>query len=128
MPDLGAYLASVGGKPWVWNGYAGDCCTFPADWRILQGHPDPMAKWRGAYDSEESCTAFIEEYGSLFALWVDALGAPDEALHPGAIGVLTAHGHDAGGIWTGEKWAIRTVRGWAAASPQSVDIWGHWNG
>ncbi|MEC9018117.1 MAG: hypothetical protein VYC29_09410 [Pseudomonadota bacterium] len=125
MPDLGAYLTAVGGKPWIWG--KADCCTFPADWLILCGLPDPMAKWRGAYDDEWSCAALIEDAGGLLSLWIEALGQP-ENLEPemGNVGVVQMWGHCAGAIFTGKRWAVRTTRGWAAASFAPADVLGAW--
>lgn len=125
MPDLGEYLADVGGKPWVWG--AADCCTFPADWLILCGRSDPMAKWRGAYSDEASCAALIDDAGGLLPLWIEGLGEPDYC-EPvmGDVAVVQMWGHSAGAIYTGKRWAVRSVRGWAAASFAADDVLAVW--
>ncbi|WP_066770114.1 DUF6950 family protein [Sphingobium sp. CCH11-B1] len=126
MPDLGAYLADIGGKPWDWG--KADCCTFPADWLILCGRPDPMSRWRGLYADEAGCAALIADAGGLMPLWTKALGEP-ALCEPeiGNVGVVQMWGHAAGAIFTGKRWAVRSQRGWAAASFQPDDVLGVWS-
>lgn len=131
---LGEYLEQGGAQrrtAGVW-----DCCTFPADWAMLCGHPDPMAKWRGTYDTEENAELLIAEAagraeftgrGGLEALFFEGMweagipevdigpqlapGAPVEGLVAGDIAVLNIGGAEAGGIFTGRRWAFVPDRG-----------------
>lgn len=125
MPDLGEYLKAVGGKPWIWG--KSDCTTFSADWLILCGRPDPMARWRGAYDSEESCAALLKQSSGLLPLWLLGMGEPD-CLEPalGDVGVVQMWGHQGGAIFLGERWAVRSPRGWSAAAFAPDDVLGVW--
>jgi hypothetical protein len=71
MSVLGEYLAEVARLPWNHGDRPGpkrDCCTFPADWCIRAGYPDPMAFIRHAYASEEEAAAAIKAGGGLLKL------------------------------------------------------------
>lgn len=125
MADLGQYLMEVGGRPWMWG--KADCCTFPADWLVLCGMPDPMAPWRGAYDSEEGCAALLKDAGGLMPLWLMGLGEPAYCEpNIGNVGIVQMWGHEAGAIFTGKRWAVRSSRGWAAATFAPDDVLGVW--
>ncbi len=63
MSLLGDYLHDVARRPWDWG--KRDCCTFPADWCIIAGHPDPMAFIRGTYGSEAEALALAKDPGLL---------------------------------------------------------------
>ena len=129
MSDLGEYLREQGGK----RRQAGtfDCVTIVADWCIANGYPDPMAHQRGAYDSEDAAQELIGEAGGLVALFDEFLGAVgivgcDDAPQPGDIGVVNVMGHEAGGVFTGERWALVGERGIALVSPmfaQALKAW-----
>lgn len=105
---LGEFLKTVGVGEW-------NCSTMPADWCLSLGHPDFAARWRDFTDPE-ACDAVSQ--GGLVPLWEDGIGAglplAEAPYLPGDIGVITAHGLEAGAIFTGERWAIRTGRGFAA--------------
>lgn len=114
MADLAAFLLPLGGRrrePGIF-----DCVTMPAEWCIANGYPDPMAHRRGAYDSEEQAQEFIREAGGLVALLDRFLGAVgiagrDGEPQPGDIGVISIRGEEAGGIFTGQRWALVGERG-----------------
>lgn len=132
---LGSYLADAGRKRWIDGTH--DCCTFAADWVILCGYPDPMARWRGAYSTAAEALAIIAEAGGLVALWVEACRSADvpslgegEALREGDIGICTVTGEagavENGGIFTGERWVFRAPRGLIGAPVdprQVVRVW-----
>lgn len=106
--NLGEFLRGVGPGPW-------NCSTIAADWCLAQGHPDFAADWRGITDPDE-CDE-ITAHG-LVPLWDrgigDALPVVEAPFEPGDIGVIRAHGLEAGAIFTGERWALRSPRGFAA--------------
>lgn len=133
MTDLGEYLRAAAARrrePGIW-----DCAAFPADWAMANGHPDPMAAWRGAYASESGAIDLIDAAGSLCALFergmtsagLERVGEPE----PGDIGVLQVLGEQAGAVYTGKRWALVADRGLAFASiePEHVlQIWRVANG
>lgn len=66
MSALGDYLATVGRQPWNYGDKPGpkrDCCTFPADWLIACGYPDPMAFIRDDYSNEAEALALVRKHG-----------------------------------------------------------------
>jgi hypothetical protein len=97
-----------------------DCCTFPANWAIECGWPDPMAAWRGAYRSEAEAEALIFDAGGLVALFTVGMlsaGIPEsQTLVVGDVGVVSLLGEEAGAIFTGKRWAFVADRGIACAS------------
>lgn len=119
MIDLGEFLRASAARrrePGVW-----DCCTFPAAWAIANGYPDPMADWRGQYETEAQALDLIADGGGLadlFARGLDAAGLPRAAgeFVPGDIGVVQLLGEQAGAVYTGKRWALVADRGMAFAS------------
>jgi hypothetical protein len=92
-------------RPW-------NCSTLPADWCLTLGHPDFAAGWRETI--EETECQFAAAAG-LVALWNEGIGdalpaAPDN-LRAGDIAVISRLGLEAGAIFDGERWALRTARG-----------------
>lgn len=63
MTALGDYLSEVGRTPWQWG--TRDCCTFPADWCVRAGYPDPMAFIRGTYSTEAEALGHATSPGLL---------------------------------------------------------------
>lgn len=116
MTVLGEFLRAAGHKrrvPAEW-----DCAAFPAAWAIERGFADPMAAWRGAYDTEEGAHALIDRAGGLdvlFAAGMDDAGVPEvetgAGFEPGDIGVVRLLGEQAGAIYTGVRWAFIAERG-----------------
>lgn len=104
---LGEFLKAAAGDRAAWN-----CSTLPADWCIALGHPDFAAAWRAVVDAEE-CDQVAAD--GLVALWEagigDALPIALEPLEAGDIAVVESGGVQAGAIWTGERFAIRALRG-----------------
>lgn len=128
VTDLGEYLQRAGSGRRQEGVH--DCCTFPCDWVVLCGWPDPMAKWRGTYGSEVEADALIAqaaEYGEtvgmggLLALFVDGFseaGLPEVTgpFEAGDVGVVTLWGLEAGAIFTGKRWAFVPPRGLGCVS------------
>lgn len=127
---LGDYLVEAARRPHDWAVH--DCCTFPAGWALTWGLGDPMAAWRGRYASEADAEALIHDAGGLLALWergAASIGvARVDALQAGDVGVIscfTAEGHtEAGGIWTGKRWALLCPAGLGCVSAEHVAAWG----
>ncbi len=115
---LAEYLLGLGGSARVAGKH--DCCTFPANWAIACGGPDPMALWRGTYATEAEGEALISEAGGLAALFARGMEAADlvevERPEEGDIGVVSLLGEEAGAIFTGKRWAFVADRGIACAS------------
>lgn len=113
---LADFLRENLGPAEKWN-----CSSFPADWCLALDHPDFAAEWRDVVDPDE-CEAVTREAGGLVRLWErgigDALPVVSEPYQPGDIAVLAALGLEAGGIWTGEQWAIRRERGLFFGAPE----------
>ena len=62
MPDaLDTFFAASAARPWKWSRV--DCAMTLADWAIYNGHPDPFADYRGAYDSEAAFRALVVARG-----------------------------------------------------------------
>lgn len=108
---LGEFLTAAAADRGPWN-----CSTLPADWCLALGYPDFAAKWRGVVDPPECEEAAA---AGLAPLWEEGIGgALAEAEAPfaeGDIGVVRAHGLEAGAVFTGERWALRLPRGLAFA-------------
>lgn len=123
MTSLGDFLRAEMGNGAPWN-----CSTLAADWCVTQGHPDFAAQWRAITDPG-LCEATPAEAGGLVELWNQGIGdsLPDTTdLLPGDIAVITAHGFDAGAIFTGERWAIRAARGLHFIAADSVGVIRAW--
>lgn len=130
MIDLGAWMLANGKhrrEPGIW-----DCCAMPAQWALDNGWPDPMAHWRGAYDTEKGALDLIRDAGGLTELFrcgMASAGIPERTgcLETGDIGVITISGHEAGAIFTGNRWAFVAERGIGCASLHPdfiVAVWG----
>lgn len=118
MVDLGKWLLANNHRPRVEGAW--DCATMPGDWVIAAGYTDPIAKWRG-WDTEEGAQAIIEEAGGLVPLFDEGLfsvgiGRRYGHAEVGDIAVLRIEGHEAGAIWTGQRFAIVAKRGIAYCS------------
>ena len=129
MSALGEYLREQGGK----RREAGvfDCVTIVAGWFMKNHYPDPMAHRRGAYDSEEAALGLIADAGGLVALFDEFLGAVgvterEGETEAGDVGVVSVMGHEAGAIFTGERWALVGERGITMVSPIFVQVMKVW--
>lgn len=78
------------------------------------GHPDFAEQWRAIIEPAE-CHAAPLEAGGLAVLWArgiaDRIPEVSAPFAPGDIGVISIYGLEAGGIYTGDKWAVRNERG-----------------
>jgi len=95
----------------------GNCSTLPADWCVSLGHPDYAERWRkltGVQEIAEACA------DGLLPLWEagigDALPVAEPPYRAGDIAVVSLHGHEGGGLFTGERWAFYRRRGFAFAA------------
>ena len=119
---LGEYLTQAGRKKHVYGEH--DCCTFPADWCIANGWPDPMEQWRAGYfDASPAADGLLP----IFAAGMDGVGLPvvSEPV-AGCVGVISIFGHEAGAIFTGRRWSVVAPRGLAfvSADPSiALKIW-----
>lgn len=60
---LAAHLAAGRSTPFAWGAH--DCATFVADWVQALHGTDPLAPWRGTYDSEAGFEALVAPTGGL---------------------------------------------------------------
>lgn len=126
---LHRYLIEKASDPFEYG--VNDCATFPADWCIENGHSDPMRRWRGKYDSEESARDLICSAGGLSMLWM--LGTMDAALPEpdllrigdvGVVAMMTPNGPDeVGAIYLGRRWAVLCESGLLCASVKPIMAW-----
>lgn len=119
---LGEFLKEQCADSSPWN-----CSTMPADWCVLLGHPDFAWRWRNITDPG-LCDAVPLSAGGLVNLWSEGIGDAlpvVDALEPGDIGVIAAHGIEAGAIWTGESWALRATRTvhWYRGDARVIRTW-----
>lgn len=119
---LGEYLIAASRKKHVYGVH--DCCTFPADWIVANGWPDPMADWRGGY---VDASAARDGLAPLAASGLADVGMPlADVPIEGDVGVISVFGQEAGAIFTGKRWALVAPRGlaFASADPSIVlKIW-----
>lgn len=118
--------------PHAWGGP--DCTLLLADWAVENGHPDPAADWRGAYDSETSCRALLAARGGLTA-HVEACAADIglTPLHEPEFGSIAVIGSDRnidrqwGAIWNGARWLVKwgdgTSARWTPFAARPLGIW-----
>jgi len=119
---VGDFLLAQASNRAPWN-----CSTLAADWCMALGHPDFAEEWREVTDEAE-CAAVAAD--GLVPLWdigiCDALPVVEGELEAGDIAVVSAHGMEAGAIWTGERWAMRLPRGILCAAPDAVSVAKAW--
>ncbi|WP_353640934.1 hypothetical protein [Mesorhizobium sp. WSM2239] len=101
-----------------------------ADWAIHLGFPDPVAAYRGAYDSKESSEAFVAAAGGLVPIfeagnasigWVKV-----DRPQVGAVGVIGARDNwskQMGAIFDGGHWQVFQQPGWIALMAVPLAIW-----
>lgn len=109
---LGEYLTEAARRKYAIGTW--DCAVFPADWVMNNGHPDPLADWRGQYATDDFGEAGLID---LFADGADAAGlAATDVPREGDVGIISLLGRQAGAIFTGRRWAVVAQRGLACAS------------
>jgi len=129
MIDLGEYLRAAARRRRVAGVW--DCAAFPADWVIANGYCDPLAAWRGRYDTEAGGLDLIADAGGLvpmFAAGLALAGVPPAsgALQPGDVGVVQLGAEQAGAVFTGKRWALVADSGMAFASIEREHIAAAW--
>lgn len=122
--NLGEYIKSKAGQAFAWG--KNDCCTFCADWLVLNGKPDPMLDIRGEYSNEADAEAIIFEHGDLLTLWTRILGDPDDTLTDGAVAIIEFGDEQLGGIVSGDRLVLLRDRGISAVSLEKLNILGAW--
>lgn len=127
MADLTAFLRRAAAEPFVFGQW--DCAMTLANWVREQSGADPAATLRGTYSSEAGWQEIVAGEGSLLALVERlALGARmHEVNEPqaGDIGVILAPiGGEAGGIFGGSRWVLKSARGLVAARRTAIAAWG----
>lgn len=130
--DLQTFLMEAVSTPFQYGLH--DCCTFATDWCVYAGHDDPMAAWRGQYDSEEGADALIAECGGLLPMW--ELGMIEaqlpEADEPrlgdvAVLRVMTDKGPgEVGAIYGGKRWHMLSPNGMFSASMEREHILRIW--
>lgn len=118
---IGDFLKAAAGDPRPWN-----CSTLPADWCVARGHADFAAKWRDVVDADECDAA---SGGNLLALWEAEIGeAMPVAItfSAGDVGIVRRVGMEAGAIFTGERWALRSDRGIACLTLPTAAVLKAW--
>jgi hypothetical protein len=122
--EIGEFLATQLGSVGAWN-----CSTLVADWLIQCGYPDYAETFRDLTDPEE-CRIVAEARGGLAELWEGHFGGAvpwaDAPWEAGDIAVVAIGPHEAGAIFTGERWALRCDHGLAFASPGMLDVKRGW--
>jgi hypothetical protein len=107
-----------------WN-----CSTLVADWLIECGYPDFAGAFREVTDPSE-CVIVAQSRGGLAHLWeglfCGAVPWADAPWQPGDIAVVTLAEHEAGAIFTGERWALRLNHGLAFAGPELLTVSRAW--
>jgi hypothetical protein len=130
---LGEYLLAATSRrrrPGLW-----DCGTFTCGWAIAHGWPDPLARWRGTYASDDEVHALADSFGGLTALFAAGFGSagvpPVSApFVDGDVGVVvlptTAGSELAGGICVGGRWAFAGERGLVVLSVNPDRVLAAW--
>lgn len=121
-------MARHAARPWAWGHV--DCSMTLADWVVENGHPDPVAAWRGAYASEDEWRAIVDARGGLFPLVSDLCAraglSPVAAPAYGAIAVIGSS-HIADRQWAaihdGAAWQVRLESGFVAMTARPLGIW-----
>lgn len=124
--NLGEYIKSKTSAKFIWG--ENDCCTFCADWLVLNNRPDPMADLRGEYTSEADAELIIAELGDLLTLWTRILGEPDDTLSDGSVAIVNFNGEQLGGIVSGDRLILLLNKGICAIRLDALTILGSWRG
>ncbi|ARZ01305.1 hypothetical protein NE897_06670 [Yersinia ruckeri] len=108
-------------RPFLWGQH--DCCLFAADCAIAVCGVDPLADYRGQYDSALSARkVLLRGHGSLAAIFDSVFDrVPIKLAQRGDI--VTFHGEQgitAGVLWNGCVWS--TAQAGAAPTQVTIDI------
>lgn len=118
---LGDFLSAAAQDRGLWN-----CSTLPADWCIALGYPDFAAEWR-PFEGEIDAPEVGAE--GLVDLWSEGIGdalLQVTDLRAGDIAVLALGPLETGAIFTGERWAIRRIKGLHFAARDQLDVVAAW--
>jgi hypothetical protein len=108
------FLRAGAAQPFTWGTV--DCCTWACDWIVQQRGVDPMAAYRGLYDSARGATRqYIGDGGLETVVRARMAEAGLSETHDPRIG-------DVGLVKTnaGPALAIRTDIGWASKAPSGL--------
>lgn len=129
MAELATFLAENAALPWAWGSV--DCCMVLADWAQANGHGDPLAQYRGAYEDEAACVAIVVWRGGLLPILGDGCArvglAETDVRAPGVIAVIgsqTSPTRQWGAIWDGNRWLVRGTNGFASMTAPALGMWG----
>lgn len=121
---VGYFLKGYLGRPEPWN-----CSTLVADWLVACGYPDFAGRFRHVTDDAE-CERVPAGYGGLAIMWeslfLGRLPRADEPWIAGDVAVVRLRAFEAGAIFTGERWALRSPRGLHFAAVDQVDVAEAW--
>ncbi|RYE57844.1 MAG: hypothetical protein EOP20_06855 [Hyphomicrobiales bacterium] len=129
---LDTFLEGVQAKGHVWG--ENDCCLFPADWIVIQGHEDPALSYRGAYHDEAGAQTVIAGEGGFVVMAHKALTRVGwrrrrfSAAQRGDVGVLLLHSphgpHPVGAVALGAGfWAMVTSKGLRMVKATALTSW-----
>ena len=76
MLRLTRYVGAAGGKPFEYG--KADCLTFVAGAALALGRADPIATFRGRYNSAFSARRLMRSYGGLAGM-IEAIATPIDA-------------------------------------------------
>ncbi|CNE63591.1 Uncharacterised protein [Yersinia rohdei] len=103
---LAQVLQAASGRPFSWGEH--DCCLFAANCAQAVCGVDPLADYRGQYDSALSARkALLRGHGSISAIFDSVFErVPVKLAQRGDIVVFSAeYGQTAGVIWNGQVWS-----------------------
>lgn len=116
------YLTAGASLPWI-DGQT-DCTMWVADWCVLHFGFDPAANFRGTYhDSAGAARLTASGLAATIAPHMAPLRATDAPLR-GDVGIIDIRGQQVAAIWTGTRWAFRTVRGLGEVPARAIISWG----
>lgn len=132
MARLEDFCNRTNGSPLIWG--QSDCSLLIADWAIDNGHDDPAADLRGAYDTETACRAVLEARGGLVAVVGECAARIGlRQLHEPEFGAVAVIGSASNperqwaAIWNGRRWLVKwgdeASARWAPFAASSLGIW-----
>jgi hypothetical protein len=125
---LCGFLDAYRRKPW--EPAVVNCLMFPAAWAIWLGHRDPVARWRGTFETEDEFKSIIDAAGGCVPLVSEAaaiIGAK-RVQHPtcGDVAVVGSHTNihrQFGAIYDGERWLVRFINSIGPMTAKPLAIW-----
>ncbi|MDP2358022.1 MAG: hypothetical protein Q8M31_18425 [Beijerinckiaceae bacterium] len=122
---LADHFTTAGVKPFEYG--KADCCTFACDWVLAVRGVDPMASWRGQYDSEAGAFRRIADRGGMIDCVSDEMRAAglaetDDPI-PGDVGLVRYEKAIMLAIRASFGWACKMERGFLIAPLECVKAW-----